>query len=117
MTNDEDKQVTRRLTNDAGDELGWMIFCPACKRGHNFDGRWTFNGNVEKPTFMPSMLVNRDRWEPPVTPENMDEWERKPWEQTKVTKICHSFVTDGQIQFLGDCTHELAGKTVPLEPF
>ncbi|MGC4033677.1 MAG: hypothetical protein QM754_18485 [Tepidisphaeraceae bacterium] len=30
---------------------------------------------------------------------------------------CHSFVRDGQIEFLGDCTHELAGKTVPLEPF
>jgi len=28
--------------------------------------------------------------------------------------ICHSFVTDGQIQFLGDCTHKLAGRTVPL---
>ncbi len=29
-------------------------------------------------------------------------------------EVCHSFVTDGQIQFLGDCTHKLAGQTVPL---
>lgn len=30
--------------------------------------------------------------------------------------VCHSFVFDGEIRFLGDCTHALAGKTVPLEP-
>jgi hypothetical protein len=28
--------------------------------------------------------------------------------------VCHSFVREGKIQFLGDCTHELAGQTVPL---
>ena len=27
---------------------------------------------------------------------------------------CHTFVTDGRIQFLGDCTHALAGQTVDL---
>ena len=27
---------------------------------------------------------------------------------------CHSFVTDGRIQFLADCTHPLAGQTVDL---
>lgn len=27
---------------------------------------------------------------------------------------CHSFVRDGQIEFLSDCTHALAGKTVSL---
>ena len=31
-----------------------------------------------------------------------------------VCSVCHSFVTDGKIQFLGDCTHELAGQTVEL---
>ncbi len=25
-----------------------------------------------------------------------------------VQKACHTFVTDGRIQFLGDCTHALA---------
>lgn len=29
--------------------------------------------------------------------------------------ICHSFVRNGKIEFLSDCTHELAGKTVELE--
>ena len=30
--------------------------------------------------------------------------------------VCHSFVSDGQWQFLGDCTHALAGQTVPVVP-
>ena len=32
----------------------------------------------------------------------------------RLDDICHSFVTDGRIQFLGDCTHKLAGQTVDL---
>lgn len=31
--------------------------------------------------------------------------------------ICHSFVVDGQMQMLGDCTHALAGQTVPIPPW
>lgn len=77
-----------------------MIFCPACKSGHlfytNYPGQpkcnWTFNGNTEKPTFKPSMLVH---------PHNTQ-------------KKCHSFVTDGKIKFLPDCTHDMKGKTVDL---
>jgi hypothetical protein len=32
-----------------------------------------------------------------------------------IPTVCHSYVTDGKIRFLDDCTHELAGKTVELE--
>ncbi len=28
--------------------------------------------------------------------------------------LCHSFVRDGRIEFLGDCTHKLAGQTIEL---
>jgi hypothetical protein len=28
--------------------------------------------------------------------------------------VCHSFVTEGRIEFLSDSTHELAGQTVPI---
>lgn len=28
--------------------------------------------------------------------------------------VCHCFVADGAMQFLGDCTHALAGQTVPI---
>lgn len=29
---------------------------------------------------------------------------------------CHSFIVNGQWQFLGDCAHALAGQTVPMVP-
>ncbi|WP_259106184.1 hypothetical protein [Pseudomonas sp. JUb42] len=29
-------------------------------------------------------------------------------------KICHSFVTDGRIQYLGDCTHGLDGQAAEV---
>lgn len=69
------------------------IFCPGCKNYHVFDERWIFNSDVDKPTFTPSMLVNQHR------PETR----------------CHSFVTDGKIQFLSDCFHELKNTIVDLE--
>lgn len=57
---------------------------------------WGFNGDFEKPTLTPSVLKS---W--PEGPE-------------RTPKVCHSFVTDGRIQFLGDCTHKFAGQTVDL---
>ena len=69
---------------------GYIIECPACGHGHLFDDRWTFNGNYDKPSFSPSMLVNAG------------EPDRR----------CHSFVTDGKIQYLDDCFHEFKGKTI-----
>jgi len=90
------KGVTRSVNNQSDEHAGWMIHCPGCGHGHLFDARWTFNGDVDKPTFKPSMLVNA----------NMPGHIR-----------CHSFVTDGEIRFLNDCDHDLKGQTVKLEPF
>lgn len=36
--------------------------------------------------------------------------EPKEW----ADNVCHSFVRAGKIEFLGDCTHALAGQTVAL---
>lgn len=91
-------------------EGGRLIFwCPGCDGAHQVqvgDGsgpRWGFDGNYDRPTLTPSINVTYNGPDagrdgaPPA--------------------ICHSFVRDGQIQFLNDCTHELAGQTVPLKPF
>ena len=69
--------------------------------------------------FGPSVLVTRDMADPPVTPENLEQWRAAPWPQRKVRHVCHTFVgcngaQPGEIIFLGDCTHELAGKVMPL---
>jgi uncharacterized protein DUF6527 len=95
------------------------FWCPGCDEVHGIVHGdpatcWTWNGDLERPTFSPSILMKACYWEPPVTPENLADWKREPWEQYPVDRICHSFVTDGRIQFLGDCTHELAGQTVDL---
>lgn len=65
--------------------------CPGCGCAHFVKvPSWEWNKSMDKPTFRPSIKV------------------------TGGTSgiVCHSFVTDGLIQYLGDCTHALAGQTV-----
>jgi hypothetical protein len=82
------------LASQSGEHELWIFHCPGCRSYHGFDNRWSFNGDVERPTFTPSLLIN-----------GHGEGKR-----------CHSFVTDGRIRYLGDCDHELAGQTVELPP-
>lgn len=119
------RPVTPSERGDPANHPDFIFFCPGCKCAHGVwttkkngvGAVWTFNGNMEKPTFAPSILVSWTSGHPPVTPENMAEYERKPWPQTDKQNVCHSYVKDGAIQFLGDCTHEFAGQTIPMEPF
>lgn len=74
--------------------------CPGCGNAHFTTDTWTWNGDLVKPTFAPSILVEGHRF-------------KRDGSGSEAFR-CHSYVVDGQIQFLGDCTHALAGKTVPL---
>ena len=92
-------------------ERGSVTFwCPGCdgahaiQHGEGSGPRWGWNGSKDRPTFTPSVKVT---W--PANPNAGEEF--KEW---RTERICHSFVTDGRIQFLSDCTHELSGKTVDL---
>lgn len=113
--------LSRKLRSGEGGRL--LFWCPGCDCPHHVsvgDGpgpRWDYNGDPHAPTFRPSVLVRSATWEPPVTPENMDQWRRAPWPQEKIATVCHSFVTDGQIHFLGDCSHALANQTVDIPDF
>lgn len=112
--------LLRSISDQQGRYKGYTFMCPGCEHAHavymDWEGKhcWQFNGDEEHPTFSPSLLIQWDDWEPPVTPENHEEYKRAPWQQHKVHKVCHSYIRDGQIQFLGDCTHKLASQTVPL---
>lgn len=83
----------------------WM-WCPGCDSAKGIpvpaedgslppDGpHWSFDGNLEAPTLNPSILQ---------------------YESGSVPR-CHSYVVNGQWQFLSDCTHQLAGQTVNMVP-
>lgn len=87
----------------------YLFHCPGCKCSHWFSTtgrtpanpkevreqfRWTFNGDLDKPTVRASIMVKHGQG-----------------------IVCHSFITDGKIEYLSDCTHNLKGKTVELEPY
>ena len=65
---------------------------------------WQFDGNLDAPTLSPSVLSRRT-----VATRIVDN---EVVERREI--VCHSFIRGGMIEFLGDCTHELAGQTVPL---
>ena len=65
------------------------------------EGRcWGFDGNLDSPTLTPSVLQQWNQWQGEGVPAKRH--------------VCHSFVRAGRIEFLGDCTHSLAGQTVDL---
>lgn len=81
---------------------GYYAFeCPGCgylhgyyTKPHKRDGIdmpvWDFNGDFEKPSFSPSLLVN-----------DHDPKQR-----------CHLVMTNGIIHYCLDCYHKLAGQMV-----
>jgi hypothetical protein len=99
-------KILQRTTFQDGVLAGYLFWCPGCQGIHpvnvgdrdRHDRRvtWGFNGNEARPTFTPSLLVHGDAASVPPRPR------------------CHSFIRDGQIEFLSDSGHELAGKTVPI---
>lgn len=101
--------------------------CVGCKRYHEVtvEGQhqigpvWGWNGSVEAVTLSPSILV---KWHVPLNLDN-PEFLQKDFEERKrqratenprVERICHSFVRDGNIQYLNDCWHQYKGQTVEL---
>lgn len=77
----------------------YLFQCPGCGYEHAFGlltegGHHNFNMDFDHPTLSPSLLNN-------FSPD----------------RICHSFIINGKIQFLGDCWHKLAGQTVDIPEY
>lgn len=104
------------LRTIADGRLGF--WCPGCDEMHVVTSGWTFDGNYDAPTLSPSILVrgghHAPNWQGPNCWCNFNERHPDQAQTRFKCSICHSFVRGGNIEFLGDCTHELAGKTVPL---
>lgn len=90
--------MSSKLEKLSDGKLVW--WCPACETYHGgyVDGQnrpvWRFDGNFNTPTFSPSFLVRMPRGDR--------------------TEICHTFVEKGHIRYLPDCTHSMAGKSIPM---
>jgi hypothetical protein len=122
-------QLSRIFRNVAGG--GLTFWCPGCREAHTVwvgEGpgpRWGWNGDVERPVFTPSVLVTGrsftaageaafEAWHARGCPKPAPEFE-------SADTRCHTFVgcngaQPGQVIFLGDCTHELAGQIVDIPP-
>jgi Family of unknown function (DUF6527) len=106
--------IVRSLTNG-----GQVFWCPGCEDAHALNpGIWAYNGNPDKPTFSPSLLITSGHY---VTGEagkpcwcTFEARFGRPKPKSIKCGRCHSFVTDGRIKFLSDCTHFLVGQTVDL---
>ena len=115
--------ISKVLRSLEGNRLAFM--CPGCKETHaiyhgeGVGARWGWNGNADKPTFTPSVLVRSGHYAPGYQDSCWCTWHRDhPDKSVRFScKQCHSFIVDGNIQFLSDCSHELAGQTVPLSEF
>jgi len=105
-----------KLRTIEGDRLGF--WCPGCEEMHVVTSSWTFNGDYDKPTFSPSVLVTNGHYVPGQVHTTC--WctyneEHKDDPAPFTCERCHSFVINGQIHFLSDCTHKLAGQIVDLK--
>ena len=100
---------------EGGVVTGYLINCPGCGSDHIIRTKrtiegvdpvtgkkqplWTFDGNMEKPTFSPSIDAT---------------W--GPFPNGNVYR-CHFFLKKGLYDFRPDCTHKMAGqKNIPMLP-
>jgi hypothetical protein len=99
-------RVSLRTVNDHGVTYTALMFvCPGCAstgssgvhllpvNSPHKQPSWEWDGNFEAPTLSPSILTRGAN-----------------------ESICHSFLRGGVFEFLGDCTHTMAGTSVQLPP-
>jgi hypothetical protein len=82
----------------AADQSYLLWLCPGCDDVHQVPvgppKGWTLSGTDDAPTVSPSVFTN---------PQGAGGRPK-----------CHAFLRAGAMEFLGDCTHALAGTTAPV---
>lgn len=111
-------QLSKYLRNVAGG--GIAFWCEGCREAHVVwtgagpGPRWSWNGDVNKPVFGPSVLVRGHH----IVRDAQGRWTGH-WVLDEnglaLPRVCHTFVgcngaQPGEIIYLGDCTHALAGQ-------
>jgi hypothetical protein len=110
--------ITDLFQRPDGAPIQYLFFCPGCQSCHSFIVHpwrrqkfnsltrkyddvgagfvWAFNGNMENPTFTPSLRY-------PIDHNNFNGPNR-----------CHLILTDGWINYCHDCIHNMGGLKVRL---
>lgn len=92
-----------------GNREGLIYWCQGCESAHQViiagPGAWGWNGDVDRPVFTPSVLTTY-----PGPDAGRDG---------APPAVCHTFVgcngaKPGEVIFLSDCTHALAGTVQPF---
>lgn len=122
----------KNVVDHEGKFVGLRIDCPGCGRHvlqvnplpegyeeaefYKTRHHWEWNGSYDAPTFTPSILT--------MTGHYIDGNDQECWCNVKERLgvdsggfkcfLCHCYVTDGKIQFLGDSSHALKNQTVEL---
>lgn len=94
-------------------EQGYTHWCPGCAQPHVIPDSWTFDGNLESPTFSPSVKITGKKCVVDAHGEWTGEWVRDG-AGNAVDNCCHYILTAGVLNFCGDSLHALAGQSVPL---
>lgn len=97
----------------------FMFECPGCQNTHfmytrtkNSSGAiWSFNGDVDSPTFKPSINYTTGYMIPKkhLRPEEYEYYKKEDQGSR-----CHSTVVNGIITFIRDSTHSKKGLKVEL---
>lgn len=107
-------KIKRYTEADGGYHGELAFYCPGCNERHFINDKetnipnlpeghiWTFNGDFDKPTIRASVLTRTYLWNEATQKHDLE------------AERCHSFITDGKIEFLSDCMHSLAGQKVEL---
>jgi len=84
---------------------GYVHWCPGCEETHVVPDIWIFDGDLNRPTFTPSVKIT---YNGPDAGQARDGGRRAP------QACCHYFLTAGRLKFCSDSSHALAGATVDL---
>lgn len=79
---------------------------------HVIPDTWSFDGNLDRPTFNPSVKIT-GKQRVVINGKWTRAWQRDSTGKP-VDMCCHYLLHAGQLKYCADSTHALAGKTVPL---
>ncbi len=103
------------------------FFCEGCNEEHSVwvngykhpnSTAWGWNGSMDTPTFTPSILIKSGHYAT-YFKEGDSCWctyntKHADDPSSFVCVVCHTYITNGKIEYLPDSTHHLSGQIINL---